>query len=171
MFDAILKYISHLQEEKNFIFNIIQTSSWKQKVGNEKDVLPVFVYFDDVETGNGLGSHAGINKFGAIYTYIACLPPYIAARLSSIIFTGLVHTDDMKRTNNERIFRKIIDELNFLRHTGLSIKVNCKLRTFKFQLALILGDNLGINGILEFVQSFAVNFFCRICQVSSEDST
>ena len=39
----------------------------------------------------------------------------------------------------------------------------------KFQLVLIIGDNLGFNGICGFVESFKANFCCRICNISLED--
>ena len=40
----------------------------------------------------------------------------------------------------------------------------------KFQLVLILGDNLGLNGILGFVESFSANCFCRICKIHIDES-
>ncbi|KAL7292518.1 hypothetical protein TKK_0014091 [Trichogramma kaykai] len=49
-------------------------------------VLPLYVYYDDIEVGNPLGAHAGKNKFGVVYTSIACLPPEIASQLDSILF-------------------------------------------------------------------------------------
>ena len=43
------------------------------------------------------------------------------------------------------------------------------VKTIRFQLVLILGDNLGLNGICGFVESFKANFCCRICSISSEN--
>lgn len=33
-------------------------------------------------------------------------------------------------------------------------------------LALLLGDNLGLNQMLGFVQSFRANYFCRFCKTN-----
>lgn len=39
-----------------------------------------------------------------------------------------------------------------------------------FILVLILGDNLGLNGILSFNKSFSSNYFCRFCKVLKSES-
>lgn len=114
-----------------------------------------------------MGPHAGVNKFGAIYSSIACLPPNIASRLSSILFTGLIHSEDKKKTTNRKVFSKLIEELNRLQKDGIIINVNGILKRVKFQLTLILGDNLGLNGIFGFVESLKAFFFCRICKAHS----
>ena len=48
-------------------------------------VLPLFIYFDELEVGNPLGSHAGTNKFGA---------PHMAFCLNSFLFSTLVRAED-----------------------------------------------------------------------------
>ena len=118
--------------------------------------------------GNALGSHAGTNKFGAIYAAIACLPPHIASKLCSIIFSALFYTSDKKESDNEQVFNSLIDELKFLQTGGILIKHDGVETRVKFQPVLILGDNLGLNGMYGFVESFTANFYCRICKASSE---
>ena len=36
-------------------------------------------------------------------------------------------------------------------------------KTIRFDLALVLGDNLGVNSILGFVEGFNATYFCRFC--------
>lgn len=60
-------------------------------------VLPLYIFFDDLEVGNPLGSHAGTNKFGIVYASIACLPPHIASKLNNIIFSTIFHAEDKKK--------------------------------------------------------------------------
>lgn len=104
----------------------------------------------------------------ALYALKACLPPHIASRLTSIFLTTLVHTED-KKVKNENIFRKITEEINFLQTTGIYVNVNNVFRHVKFQLVLILGDNLGLNSIFGMVECFKANYFCRICKASFAD--
>jgi len=33
-------------------------------------VLPIFMFFDDYEVGNSLGSHSDIHKLGAVYLLV-----------------------------------------------------------------------------------------------------
>lgn len=37
-------------------------------------------------------------------------------------------------------------------------------------LELIFGDNLGLNTILEFSESFSANYYCRFCKVSKSET-
>lgn len=39
----------------------------------------------------------------------------------------------------------------------------------KFELGLIVGDNLGVHSITGFVESFSSNYPCRICKIKKED--
>lgn len=128
----------------------------------------MFVHYDEFETGNALGSHAGVNKFGAVYTYIACLPPDIASKLSSISFTALVCAKDKNLCTNEEVFKFLIDELNFLRSHGIEINIENTNYRIYFQLALLLGDNIGMNEYLDMVESFKSTPFCRICRASAD---
>ncbi|OXU27802.1 hypothetical protein TSAR_006192 [Trichomalopsis sarcophagae] len=133
-------------------------------------MLPIYLFNDDLEVGNAFGSHAGNLKFGALYASIACLPPRIASRLISIVLTLLVNSKDKKDVKDEDRFSKIVDELNFLREKGISIKDKNSLYTVKFQLVMILGDNLGLNGLFGFIESFLANYFCRICKALSDEA-
>jgi hypothetical protein len=51
--------------------NFIQGKLWKQKSQEyeieNKIVFPMFLFFDDYQIGNTLGSHSDSNKLGAVY--------------------------------------------------------------------------------------------------------
>lgn len=123
VFEKVLNYLDELYSDSSgIICNIVQSDLWKKMRGDFNGILiPLYLYYDEFEGGNALGSHAGINKFGAFYTYIACLPPEIASELSSIIFTGLICAKDKKNCSNEEVFRHLIRELNHLRTTGIRV--------------------------------------------------
>lgn len=74
---SIKTFMQDTMLNKTVFSNFIQGSLWQEKITkyNNKTVLPIFLYFDDYETGNPLGSHAGKNKLGAIYVSFASLPP------------------------------------------------------------------------------------------------
>ena len=57
-----------------------------------------------------------------------------------------------------------------MRETGVYINVEDTVINVKFQLVLLLGDNLGLNSICGFVESFKANYFCRVCKVTSKES-
>ena len=57
-----------------------------------------------------------------------------------------------------------------MNRTGIEINTENGIQRVKFQLILITGDNLGLNEILGFTESFKTDFFCRICKTTVEDT-
>lgn len=60
--------MEYLNSEPNIMSNFIQGQLWKDlsaKFG-DKITMPLFLYFDDYENHNPLGSHKGIAKCGAV---------------------------------------------------------------------------------------------------------
>ena len=173
VFQEIIQYIEKLNKETHIISNIMQADLWLRKYKNKfinEIVLPLYIFCDELEVGNPLGSHAGTNKYAAVYASIACLPPRLASQLNSIILALLVHAKDHKKFGNKKVFSKLVEELNFLRTEGIFVNVGGMKRKVKFQLILILGDNLGLNTIFGFVDSFKSDFSCRICKVTQTES-
>ena len=188
--DKILKYMSELSRSEKVVSNIVQAGLWKNKYASKfknivlpiymenftywknkyaskfkNIVLPIYMFLDDLEVGNALGSQAGVNKFSAIYTSIACLPPHIASRLNIIILTCLLYIEDKKACGNEKVFKELIQELNYFQTKGITVTVNKIEMNVKFQLILILGDNLGLNQIFGFTESFNSNYWCLLIQI------
>lgn len=93
MFNKTINYINVLKKEKYVISNIMQAVTWLNKYAEKYSntlVLPFFIFFDEFECGNPLGSHAGSKKFGGVFTSLACLPPNVSSKISSIIFSTLI---------------------------------------------------------------------------------
>lgn len=86
--------------------------------------MPLFAFFDDVELGNALGTHAGTKEVGVVNITIPCLPPNYASKLESYIVCDLFHSKDRKVYGNESIFRRFLAELKNLRENGIRISVN-----------------------------------------------
>ena len=70
------------------IFDFIRGSLWKEEntKSRGKLVLSLFMYFDDYETNNPMGSHRGIVKCNAVYLSVPCLPPQLQSKLENIFF-------------------------------------------------------------------------------------
>lgn len=150
----------------NVISNIIQSDYWKEKTSALKSdiVLPILLYYDEYETGNPLGAHAGIHKLGAVYFSIPCLPVTEEGSVNNIFLTMLFHSSDLYEFGNQAIFFNLLDSLNQLESKGIAINVSDELILVKFCIAFIIGDNLGLHTILGFSESFRANFFCRFCK-------
>jgi len=60
--------------------------------------------------------------------------------------------------------------LKILENDGITIESSEGEKHIYFVLALITGDNLGLNGILGMVESFSANYFCRFCKMNKTDT-
>lgn len=166
-FKLLKSSMENLLSDKNIISNFIQADLWTnilKEFDKDKFLVPLFMYFDDIEVGNTLGSHAGKNKLGAVYFSIPCFPTYITAKLNNIIVNGIFFSKDRETYGNPPVFHKVVGELNHLREHGLEITVNNVKHKIHFQLALLLVDNLGLNSLMGFSENFNSNCPCRICK-------
>lgn len=118
------------------------------------------------------GSHSGIHKMGCIYYTVAALPPEYLSALENIFVAYLFHSADRGVNNkvlNDVMFSSLIQELIDLQENGITIHIASVDKIIYFALGLILGDNLGLNSILGFVESFNANYCCRICRCPKHD--
>lgn len=168
----ILKdHMDSLYAETGIISNFIQGQFWKEKLaeltrllGVGKFFVPLFMFCDDVELGNALGSHSGSNKIGAVYFSIPSFPSYFTSILSNIFVNTLFYGSDRSKYGNAKVFHRLVEELNDLRENGLEINVNDAKVKIYFQLSMILGDNLGLHALLGFYESFNSKCPCRVCK-------
>ncbi|KAF0769830.1 Uncharacterized protein FWK35_00006347 [Aphis craccivora] len=92
MFDAINNQYSNLKSEHKRL-NVLEdmvvlfkVKFGKKKIINQpnKIILPYFLYFDDYETNNPLGTHAGLKKLGAVYiSFTPCFLPEFSSSLNN----------------------------------------------------------------------------------------
>jgi len=167
VFETVFAYTTSLKEEKTFS-NFMQSECFKRKLALYPAgtlVLPLNFYEDDFEPNAALGTHS--EKLGAGYVGLPFLPPHCRSKLTNILLALLFNADDRKLYGNKKVFKPLIEEFNFLSSTGLSVERpdGSVVRLF-FVLGLLTGDNLALNGLAGFVESFSAKFFCRECKVS-----
>ncbi|CAH0547809.1 unnamed protein product [Brassicogethes aeneus] len=165
--ERTLLYMDLVKSDTDTISNFTQGTLWSKILSQyhaDDVVLPLFLYFDDFETNNCLGSHAGDGgKIGAVYISLPCLPPELYSKLDNIFLFQYFTSLHRQIFGNQRIFQKIIDELNYLAIQGIEVEVDNEKKRIFFCLGLVLGDNLGLNSILGFNESFNSSYWCRCC--------
>lgn len=153
-------------------YNIMQGDLWQQKLQKfaQKNTFPLVIYFDEFETNNPLGSHAGVYKQGAVYFSIPSFPPEYTSRLENIFLALLFHSEDRVKFGNHSVFQILLDELNFLENWGINISINENTeKLVYFSVAVIIGDNLGLHSLFGLVESFSATYYCRFCKSSKND--
>ena len=166
--DDTINYINELKAKATIISNIIQGNYWKIRSENfgDKIVFPIILYYDDYENNNPLGSHKGLAKTGAVYISIPVLAPQYQAKLENIFLFILFNTLDRECFKNKIIFTKAIEELNFLADFGIDIELPSGNTKIFFEVALFVGDNLGVHTMLGLSESFKCNVFCQHCLIT-----
>lgn len=165
--NVLTSILSHLEycKKSEPIISAVQGDVWKniEQKFPEKIVLPIIVYFDDLEINNALGSHRNVHKLGAVYFSIACLPFEYSSMLENIFLAQLHNSLDHKSAGNKKIFCNLINQITELEKDGLIFDINGQQQTIYFALLTIIGDNLGVNYITDFTTSFNSKHWCRIC--------
>ncbi|KAJ8676906.1 hypothetical protein QAD02_012693 [Eretmocerus hayati] len=163
-------YMKKLYSEEVVVSNVIQASLWNRKYqpGENKDLnrMPVTLAFDDLETGDALGSHAGEQELGALYASLPALPPHLVAKMMNIFLATIFRSKDRVICGNEAVFSKVIDELNNLSDNGITVYVDGKNHDLFFDTCLLVGDNAGMNALVEMNESFVAKYFCRCCRAT-----
>ncbi|KAK3928327.1 Adenylate kinase 9 [Frankliniella fusca] len=152
-------------QESDWMCNIVQGKAWKGKCSNFKEgeiVIPINVYFDEVEPNSALGPHC--EPLGCTYVSIPVLPPECVSKLENIFLAVLFDADNRTLYGNKSAFKPLLKELKLLGTQGIEVYVPemGNVRLF-FVVAAILGDNKGLNSICGFVEGFNAHFYCRIC--------
>jgi len=145
--------------------NFVQGALWKQKVSqysNDKIIIPFFLYMDEFEINNPLGSHSTFQSVSAVYYSFPLAEN--SSKLTNIFLAALVKHVDLISFGNDKCLESLVNEINILESEGVSILTEDGYFHVHFVLGIILGDNLGLNSLLEFSKSFSANFFCRFCK-------
>ena len=167
IFNQMWDYANSLSKDKTILSNFIQGDLWAKKYSSsEKLIFPLFVYFDEFETGNAMGSHGGEEKLGGVYVSLVCLPPHLVAKVKNIFVSTIFHSKYLKKFGNEKIFKKVTEDFNVLSDEGITVNINGQDQIIYFECVLVLGDNLGLNCICGFSESFTANRFCRFCSAT-----
>ncbi|KAJ8043406.1 hypothetical protein HOLleu_10472 [Holothuria leucospilota] len=131
--------------------------------------LKLLFYVDECEVVNPLGSKAGLHKVGVVYMTLMDIPPKYRSSLSNCFLVAIYNSGDLKSYGYDAILRPLVEDLKSLEREGLHISTDTFEGTIKASVAQVAGDNLGLNGLLGFVESFVGNHYCRHCRMHREE--
>lgn len=130
--------------------------------------IPLVIYNDDCEMVNPLGSKTSVHKLGFIYFTLKCLHPEYLSSLNSHFLLAVYKTDDVKTYGINAVLDPIVSDIKDLELEGIQVVTKHFKGTVKAGVAQVCGDNLGLNGILGYTESFSGKTVCRWCRVQRE---
>ncbi|XP_065681548.1 uncharacterized protein LOC124811327 [Hydra vulgaris] len=102
-------------------------------------------------------------------TSLKCLKSLHNSKLENILLSAVIYSSDRIKYSNKDAFFIYIEEITELETKGFTIKIDGNEFKIYVVLAQIIGDNLGLNGILGYVESFTATYPCRICKMKRKD--
>ena len=106
-----------------------------------------------------------MHKIGSLYFTILNLPPKFRSSLSNCYLVGLYNASDVKNYGFDHILQPLVKDTKELEGEGIHISTNVFEGQVRAGIAQVTGDNLGVNGICGFVESFVSHHFCRHCKM------
>lgn len=171
MLKSTLEYSQQLMKcSGDNISNFVQGDLWKNKMLNfqNKLVVPYFLYYDDFETGDPLGSSAGNQSIAGFYYSFPTVPGNNSS-LENIFVCMLLRSQVLKEYGNSKCLYALVEVIKKLETEGIKFVIDDEEFTIYFVLGLVVGDNLGLNSLLGYAKSFSHKFFCRLCKVNKDD--
>lgn len=169
--EEMVSNLEKYSQQSEAITHYVQGSTWKSmmaKVAVEEDTiyLPLGLYTDGLQYNNSLGTHTdSVDNF---YYYFPLLEdPF---HKNNIHLGASLRSNHIKSYGNGKCFQELVDCLLDLYYVGFEVVVKGKKKKIKFLLGLIIGDNLALNAILEYVACFRANYFCRFCTLNREEA-
>lgn len=155
----------------NTYYSFINGDFWKTvNVDEQKIIVPLFLYMDDFEINDPLGSKSCQQKICGMYYTFPTIPKHQAARLMNIFVCGFIKCTDLYDCGLNIALTPLIDIFKKLYIDGLNIETGDKHYKIYVQLVQILGDNLGLNTALGYSNSFSSYSFCRVCKRNKNET-
>lgn len=130
--------------------------------------LQIFLYFDDLELCNPLGSRRTIHKIGAFYFTLGNCSPQFRSKLKSIQLLALVKTSLIKKYGMDAILKPIVKDLKILEN-GYEFNVSGFPRLFYGALCVISADNPASCSLGGFKESASAFRPCRQCLTTKDE--
>lgn len=133
-----------------------------RRVLNDSYSITLHFYYDECEPCNPIGSHSGNNKLGFIYWVIKNLPYYMQSGLKNINLASIFYSLDAIKYSYNKILEPLINDIRMLEN-GIELNTFYGCKFITASIALFTGDNLGVNSLFGFVESFSAKYCCRFC--------
>jgi len=110
-----------------------------------------------------------IRSIICIYYQCEALPNWLLSKTENTLLALCYYAEDVKDFGWQKVLAPLLRDLKHLEEHGLDLHFDNAVTNFRVCVSVLTGDNLFLNSILGFVESFSANFPCRHCTVSKAD--
>lgn len=125
--EETLKNMNDLRQNGD-INNFINGALFKKitrRYSENDTIIPFFLYWDDFEINNPLGSH--FCSILGIYYSFPTLPSKYLSKVENIFVAAFIRTQDVKNDSDTKFFQPIVDAFIKLAEQGVQIKIGKKI--------------------------------------------
>jgi hypothetical protein len=165
LFQSMSNYYKELMKSTK-VKNFVNGKLWKSKIaesGDDKKRIPFYLFFDDFTGRNQLSHRKKSTSISGFYALFPCLPPEYRSKIESCLLVAAIKTENIKSYGFEKCLKPVIDALKEMETDGIAISVENQEYIVYPCMVQIIGDNKGLNEILNLVGSFISKRHCRIC--------
>jgi hypothetical protein len=132
--------------------------------------LMLQLFYDGLGVTNPLRSQGSAHNVGVFYYTIKNLPQAYTSCFGNVHLLALGYAHDIAIYGYRPILDKFVEEMKQLSTVGLDGVFPCLgSSTVYASLCQVTCDNLALNGLLGFVESFSASHFCTICYATKDD--
>jgi hypothetical protein len=128
------------------------------------------LFYDGMGTSNPLRGQSSLTNVGIFYFIVKNLPTSFTTCHANVHLLAISYSHDLKVYGFEPILEKFVSEMERLQVTGFcgDFPVIGK-KTVKVQFAHAVCDNLALNAMFGFIESFSADYFCTLCLATQSD--
>jgi len=135
-----------------------------------KVTLMIQLFYDGLGVTNPLRGHSTLHNVGVFYYTIKNIPHQHNSCFANVHLLALCYSEDLKKYGFGPVLEKFVAEMNTLSEIGFvgTFPVIGE-QTIYASLCQVTCDNLALNGILGFIESFSCDYFCTICYATQDE--
>ena len=145
----------------------------KRKVNHDGSSVQIDLqlFYDGMGTTNPLRGQSGMCTVGVFYYTIKNLPDSWNTCYANVHLLALCYACDLKYHGFSAVLDKFTAEICRLSTDGFDMDFPLTgKQTVKVNLCQVACDNLALNGVLGFIESFSGDYFCTLCYATRADS-
>lgn len=136
---------------------------------SKKLSIMIQFFYDGLGVTNPLRGQSTLHNVGVFFYTIKNLSEQYNSCFSNVHLLALCYSLDIKKYGFDPILEKFVCEMNKLSRHGFqgNFPVIGQCTVFA-SLCQVTCDNLALNGIFGFIESFACDYFCTLCYATQE---
>ena len=128
------------------------------------------LFYDGMGTANPLRGQSVMSNVGVFYYVIKNLPSVYNSCYANVHLLALSYSADLKMYGFDPVVEKFIAEIKRLSTVGFSGAFPLiGTRQIYVSLGQVACDNLALNSLFGFIESFSVDYFCTMCICTQDE--